>query len=159
MGWGGGGWVRCGYNYRHHRYRAQELAVWKSSRWSSWALVPNKPTVSVDVKQHFNNPSLLILHLSHVRTSQFCVLLQPVTTSHQRGQPVHQRFHQPWVVNQPNVCPKSPYQPIILQSHHHRCLHGLHYHQQRQGPLRYVFAAALSTQSTGPRRLLIWTSE
>ena len=29
-------------------------AVWKS-RWSSWAPVPNKPTVSVDVKQHFNN--------------------------------------------------------------------------------------------------------
>ena len=25
------------------------------SRWPSWALVPNKPTVSVDVKQHFNN--------------------------------------------------------------------------------------------------------
>ena len=31
-------------------------AVWKS-RWPSWAPVPNKPTVSVDVKQHFNpNP-------------------------------------------------------------------------------------------------------
>ena len=29
-------------------------AVWKS-RWPSWAPVPNKPTVSVDVKQHFNN--------------------------------------------------------------------------------------------------------
>ena len=28
-------------------------AVWKS-RWTSWAPVPNKPTVSVDVKQHFN---------------------------------------------------------------------------------------------------------
>ena len=28
-------------------------AVWKS-RWTSWATVPNKPTVSVDVKQHFN---------------------------------------------------------------------------------------------------------
>ena len=27
--------------------------VWKS-RWTSWAPVPNKPTVSVDVKQHFN---------------------------------------------------------------------------------------------------------
>ena len=24
------------------------------SRWPSWAPVPNKPTVSVDVKQHFN---------------------------------------------------------------------------------------------------------
>ena len=28
-------------------------AVWKSW-WTSWAPVPNKPTVSVDVKQHFN---------------------------------------------------------------------------------------------------------
>ena len=27
--------------------------MWKS-RWTSWAPVPNKPTVSVDVKQHFN---------------------------------------------------------------------------------------------------------
>ena len=27
-------------------------AVWKS-RWLSWSPVPNKPTVSVDVKQHF----------------------------------------------------------------------------------------------------------
>ena len=25
------------------------------SRWTSWAPVPYKPTVSVDVKQHFNN--------------------------------------------------------------------------------------------------------
>ena len=32
-------------------------AVWKS-RWPSWAPVPNKPTVSVDVKQHFNNLKL-----------------------------------------------------------------------------------------------------
>ena len=27
-------------------------AVWKS-RWMSWAPVPSKPTVSVDIKQHF----------------------------------------------------------------------------------------------------------
>ena len=27
--------------------------MWKW-RWPSWAPVPNKPTVSVDVKQHFN---------------------------------------------------------------------------------------------------------
>ena len=42
-------------------------AVWKS-RWPSWAPVPNKPTVSVDVKQHFNNcpvfPSLISLTVS-----------------------------------------------------------------------------------------------
>ena len=35
-GWGGG----------------MKGAVWES-RWQSWAPVPNKPTVSVDVKQHF----------------------------------------------------------------------------------------------------------
>ena len=35
-------------------------AVWKS-RWPSWALVPNKPTVSVNAKQHFNNNKLHIL--------------------------------------------------------------------------------------------------
>ena len=32
--------------------------MWKS-RWPSWAPVPNKPTVSVDVKQHFNNEDVL----------------------------------------------------------------------------------------------------
>ena len=32
-------------------------AVWKS-RWTSWAPDPNKPTVSVDVKQHFNNKAV-----------------------------------------------------------------------------------------------------
>ena len=31
-------------------------AMWKwVDWWTSWAPVPNKPTVSVDVKQHFNN--------------------------------------------------------------------------------------------------------
>ena len=36
-------------------------AVWKS-RWPSWAPVPNKPRVSVDVKQHSSNR--LWVHLS-----------------------------------------------------------------------------------------------
>ena len=46
---GGGG----GYTQRYTvttRVRAQELC----ERWTYWAPVPNKPTVSVDVKQHFN---------------------------------------------------------------------------------------------------------
>ena len=30
-------------------------AVWKW-RWPSWAPIPNEPTVSVDLKQHFNQP-------------------------------------------------------------------------------------------------------
>ena len=47
---------------KHKRFRQKVFvrcnalsseAVWKS-RWTSWAPVPNKPTVSVDVKQHFN---------------------------------------------------------------------------------------------------------
>ena len=42
--------------------------VWKS-RWPSWAPVPNKPTVSVDVKQHFNqlDPSM-----THVWSLKCC---------------------------------------------------------------------------------------
>jgi len=35
-------------------YSQSSGAVWKS-RWPSWAPVRNKPTVSVDVKQHFNH--------------------------------------------------------------------------------------------------------
>ena len=33
--------------------KSELRAVWKS-RWTSWAPVPNKPTISVDVKQHFS---------------------------------------------------------------------------------------------------------
>ena len=33
-------------------------SVWKS-RWPSWAPVPNKPTVSVDVKQHPTNQAVI----------------------------------------------------------------------------------------------------
>ena len=33
---------------------SQELYA-PMSRWPSWAHIPNKPTVSVDVKQHFND--------------------------------------------------------------------------------------------------------
>ena len=49
-----------------YSFRAQELCQSKS-RWPSWAPVPNKPTVSVNVKQHFNNNNnnnrLIILFL------------------------------------------------------------------------------------------------
>ena len=45
-------------------------AVWKS-RWPSWAPVPNKPTVSVAVKQHFNQPSRYqVIELPSVCRSQ-----------------------------------------------------------------------------------------
>ena len=45
--------------------------VWKS-RWTSWAPVPNKPTVSVDVKQHFNNnfTEFLLTTLLHCDSGQ-----------------------------------------------------------------------------------------
>ena len=39
------------------------------SRWPSWAPVPNKPTVSVDVKQHSNKK--LWRHFGHL---QACLL-------------------------------------------------------------------------------------
>ena len=29
-------------------------------RWTSWAPVPNKPTVFVDVKQHFNHVTIVL---------------------------------------------------------------------------------------------------
>ena len=35
----------------------QSSGAMSKSRWTSWAPVPNKPTVSVDVKQHFNQSS------------------------------------------------------------------------------------------------------
>ena len=41
-----------------HENNPSSGTVWKS-RWTSWAPVPNKPTVSVDVKQHFNQISSL----------------------------------------------------------------------------------------------------
>ena len=49
---------------KHHVYLLNWFhqspgAVWKS-RWPSWAPVPNKPLVSVDVKQHFNFTGFII---------------------------------------------------------------------------------------------------
>ena len=59
-------------------------AVWKS-RWPSWAPVPNKPTVSVDVKQHFNIP--------HFLESPFrSVLFQTATLGLQLQPPPHCRL-------------------------------------------------------------------
>ena len=42
-------------DWADHPWRQSLGAVWKS-RWPSWAPVPNKPTVSVDVKQRSANP-------------------------------------------------------------------------------------------------------
>ena len=41
-------------------------SVWKS-RWPSWAPVPNKPTVSVDVKQHPTNQLVKISYVDLIR--------------------------------------------------------------------------------------------
>ena len=41
-------------NTHTHTHTQSSGAVWKS-KWPSWVPVPNKPTVSVDVKQHFSN--------------------------------------------------------------------------------------------------------
>ena len=60
-------------------------AVWKS-RWPSWAPVPNKPTVSVDVKQHWTSfasrsapPSVQVVVAVHrlgVRSSVYIIPIQ-----------------------------------------------------------------------------------
>ena len=51
-------WMRVRANFSSEILRAWTLAqssvaVW-NSRWPSWAPVPNRPTVSVVVKQHFD---------------------------------------------------------------------------------------------------------
>ena len=38
----------------------QSSGAVRKSRWTSWAPVPNKPTVSVDVKQHFKQAFLVL---------------------------------------------------------------------------------------------------
>ena len=45
--------VLCINSCKKYNHSQCSGAVWKS-RWTSWAPVPNKPMVSVDVKQHFN---------------------------------------------------------------------------------------------------------
>ena len=73
-------------------------AVWKS-RWPSWAPVPNKPMVSVDIKQHSTNSTKLChcmqwhwnrLHNSHTAT-HFWHSVLPVTSSTQ--------LHTEWNIN------------------------------------------------------------
>ena len=54
--------------------------MWKS-RWPSWAPVPNKPTVSVDVKQH---SAILVLVL--------LLLLSLMTIGHKAGHRCHFRI-------------------------------------------------------------------
>ena len=41
-----------------------ELRSCVKSRWPSWAPVPNKPTVSVDVKQHSTNSKLCFVKMT-----------------------------------------------------------------------------------------------
>ena len=82
-------------------------AVWKS-RWPSWAPVPNKPTVSVDVKQHFNNTSsrpslkshMFFVDVKHHERKKDCLLLKCCFTSTETegllgtgAQDVHLHFH------------------------------------------------------------------
>ena len=63
-------------------FRASSGAVWKS-KWTSWAPVPNKPTVSVDVQQHWTTSTsfgvctsgtvYVPCIYSHARSSLFCL--------------------------------------------------------------------------------------
>ena len=62
-------WVSAEYKQvPKHLLLQSSGAVWKS-RWTSWALVLNKPTVSVAVKQHFNQP---FVTLDHDNQSNLC---------------------------------------------------------------------------------------
>ena len=70
----------------HQSYNLRQCsgAVWKS-RWPSWAPVPNKPTVSVDVKQHStnnvsDNASELVLPFLTQRASRDPPLREPALT-------------------------------------------------------------------------------
>ena len=51
-------WSCCYYKYWDYPPQSS-VAVWQS-RWTSWAPVPNKPTVSVDVNQHPTNNHLSV---------------------------------------------------------------------------------------------------
>ena len=51
-------------------YKPQSSGTVSKSRWTSWASVPNKPTVFVDVKQHSTNQ-----HVNH------CLTFVPLTQS------------------------------------------------------------------------------
>ena len=46
----------------------QSSGAVSKSRWTSWAPVPNKPTASVDVKQHFNHQATFYVFGSCFRT-------------------------------------------------------------------------------------------
>ena len=70
--------------------------MWKS-RWPSWAPVPNKPTVSVDVKQHFSfSNNCLQLFFSrrcftrpHAHVCISCILFQSFWQVPERNTVVH----------------------------------------------------------------------
>ena len=59
--------------------------AWKS-RWTSWAPVPNKPMVSVNIKQHFNKPLLylqtpnVLLQAPVVLADTYCTATSPCCT-------------------------------------------------------------------------------
>ena len=53
----------------HQNYAPVRLTEF---RWLSWAPIPNKPTVSVDIKQHFNNIRLTAwLQNIHCRLARY----------------------------------------------------------------------------------------
>ena len=68
-----GRWGKVVYNYRMSSKHQQTNSgvVWKS-RWTSWAPVPNKTTVCVDVKQHSTNHQQINEELISPWTQQQC---------------------------------------------------------------------------------------
>ena len=61
------------YTHSVDTKRSSSGAVWKS-RWTSWAPVSNKPTVSVDVKQHFSQLQVGLMKRRKCRNDLSCML-------------------------------------------------------------------------------------
>ena len=67
---------------KHHVYLAQKLC---ESRSGSWAPIPNKPTVSVDVKQHSTN-QLIQNHMLRQQKIARAKSSQSINTNYQDRQ-------------------------------------------------------------------------
>ena len=66
-------------------------AVWKS-RWPSWAPVPNKPTVSLDVKRHFNRVCYIEKYdKGKIRLTCICDITNRVKLCN-----ITWKYHGPW---------------------------------------------------------------
>ena len=103
--------------------------VWKS-RWLSWAHVPNKHTVSVAVKQHFNNMAPLFNTAASLvvgpRQSQFREETSPAIQGSDSPPFIAAGSQSLLMCSRPLQEPPSEGQPTVLQNPSSACLtHGL----------------------------------